>query len=252
MSTLDEQMIQAMVPSLLSELAVELQIPRMEHFCYAERAVQDLWDGLRKRITTVVIPAISQLFLEYLNDIDKLDLYLEDPEQAILEAERSDFQNRVTKAHCAYLQTRVPSLLLKVQDTADLYQSFLIELHQRLETAQDQIGSVLLGGSPFHTLVQIAINSGDTHNKGRSTAVIETDTGSFVYKPHDVRIDRNAQKLVSRLFSDVMKLPKVISCEGYGFCEYISNEPAVTEADAKTYFLQSWRNECSYIDAGKR
>ena len=69
MSTLDEQMIQAMVPSLLSELAIELQIPRTEHFCYTERAVQDLWDGLRKRITTVVIPAISQLFLEYLNDI---------------------------------------------------------------------------------------------------------------------------------------------------------------------------------------
>ena len=236
MSTIDEQMIQAMVPSLLSELAIELQIPRTEHFCYTEHAVQDLWDGLRKRITTVVTPAISQLFLEYLNDIDKLDLYLEDPEQAILEAERSDFQNRVTKAHCAFLQTRLPSLLLKVQETADLYQSFLIELHQRLETAQDEIGSVLLDGSPFHNLVRIAINSGDTHNKGRSTAVIETDTGSFVYKPHDVRIDRNTQELVSRLFSDVMKLPKVISCEGYGFCEYISNEPAVTEADAKTYF----------------
>ena len=46
MSTLDEQMIQAMVPSLLSELAIELQIPRTEHFCYTERAVQDLWDGL--------------------------------------------------------------------------------------------------------------------------------------------------------------------------------------------------------------
>jgi hypothetical protein len=109
-----------MVPSLLSELAVELQIPRTEHFCYAERAVQDLWDGLRKRIATIVTPAISQLFLEYLNDIDKLDLYLEDPEQAILETERNDFQNRVTKAHCAFLQNRVPSLLLKVQETADL------------------------------------------------------------------------------------------------------------------------------------
>jgi len=62
-----------------------------------------------------------------------------------------------------------------------------LEALDRLVKHRDEICDALLAGRRFQTIDDVALSTGDTHNRGRSVTIFRTDAGSLVYKPHDLR-----------------------------------------------------------------
>ncbi len=235
MSEHDERMIHKIVSVLLREDCA-CSVPDTRHFQVTRDAMEDIRAGLHNRILKIAAPSLSSLFLEYLNDKDALDLYLENSGADELREFREAFSHEMTDAGCTALKTRLPALPEYVRKAAAQYNAFIPEMLERADLSYYEICSKLPVGSGFRQLTGVAVDSGDCHNHGRSTAVLTTDGGKIVYKPHDVRIDLRFFELVERFFADVMLSPAVCACDGYGFTEYIQNSPADTPEAAERYF----------------
>ena len=236
MADKDELMIDEIVSHMLRELNYDHGELRAGHFEITRTALEEIHCGLHSRIRKIATPSLSEFFLKYLNEQDLLDLYLEDPKAAELDKAREAFFAGITASGCAPLMTQLPALVDYVERAASQYYAFIRELLQRVDSSYDEICSVLLCRTSFHLLTDVAVDCGDSHNHGRSTAVLSTDSGKFVYKPHDVRIDLKSFELFERFFKDSLRAPAVCACDGYGFTEFIRNEPAHTEDTAKEYF----------------
>ena len=95
------------------------------------------------------------------------------------------------------------------------------ELFSRLGRDRGDISRSLLGTEDFGLVTRISTGAGDLHLHGRSTSVIETQRGRFVYKPRDCGIDRELRELVGRVMPDCLGIPKCLVREGYGWSEYV-------------------------------
>ncbi|MBP5262278.1 MAG: type 2 lantipeptide synthetase LanM family protein [Clostridiales bacterium] len=226
----DEKMIRKASDAICGVLVSDIRLTECTGFVLSRKAEDDIREGFYNRMCNRLAPLISELFIGYLNDEDVLDTYIDDDEADIIDPYREKFLTGISE-----LPDRFPELRSIVKRTADLYYNYVNELITRLGSSRDEISRTLLGGSVFSTVVSIDIDKGDVHNNGRAATIVTTDKGKIVYKPHDVRIDLRSYELIGRFFGDVIQAPRVCSFEGYGFTEFISNAPPVTEEDAKTY-----------------
>lgn len=232
----DERMFETVVSAILRETGCDRPVFQANRFEIGEGAAEDIRSGLLGRVLKIAEPSLSHFFLEYLNEEDTLDLYLENSEAAALGTYREAFVRNMTASGCGKLKARLPSLFLYIQRVAGLYLAFIGEMLERLDSSFDEICSGLLGGAVFRVLTGISADSGDTHHFGRATSVLSTDAGNIVYKPHDIQIDFRSGELIDRFFSDIMRAPRTVVREGYGFTEFIRNEPADTGETAAAYF----------------
>ena len=217
--------------------SIDLKLPALSavNFSISSSCKKDIENGLVRRIAKIITPSLSRLFLEYMNDIDVLDSYIEDSESDSHDVYRNEFLKNMTDNGCEVLIKRVPKLIEMVRRIHAQYGNVIVEFIQRTDSSYDDICSVLLNDS-FSVMTGVTVDSGDAHNNGHTTSIVETDKGKFVYKPHDVRIDLRSYELFNRFFSDIMSAPKVSSFDGYGFTEFVENESSTTEEDAKIYF----------------
>ena len=204
-----------------------------DHFMINEEAKAGIDDGLIGRIRKIMHPALFRMFLEYLNERDMLDPYIDDDNCEELDPLRQSFAETVT---LHVLQQKVPSLVRLIQKTYETYRSVIQEMVQRMDLAYEDICASLLEDNRFRVLTGVKTDSGDVHNYGHTTTVLTTDKGRIVYKPHDVGIDLKSKELIDTFFSDVMQAPAVCSYEGYGFVEFIDSKPADTDKKARQYF----------------
>ncbi|MCR5282971.1 MAG: type 2 lantipeptide synthetase LanM [Lachnospiraceae bacterium] len=123
-----------------------------------------------------------------------------------------------------------------MDQTIRLFFEMLGELFSRIEQCKSEIFATFFDGKPFREICSISPDMGDLHNGGRSTSIIETEIGCFVYKPRDLSIDAAAYSLFKGFFNDFARIPLVLPKDGFGFCEYIRNEPADTEESAELYY----------------
>ena len=233
MSERDTAMEKEIVRQILKELDADGIEVRADLFEISENAEADILEGLYTRISGIMHPALFSLFLQYLNEQDVLDDYLLNDNAAEHDSYRRDFAQSI---HAAELQEKLPALIALAKRSCAQYQTAVREMLERIDASYEDICRNLLAGNRFHVLTHISTDSGDVHNHGRTTSVISCDAGSFVYKPHDVGIDRKSRELIDRFFPDVLKAPAVCDCSGYGFTEFIVNTPAETDADARSYF----------------
>ncbi len=228
-----------MLEQIASDIIRSLHRDRMEtdtvHFAISSPAEEDFRSALTKRVRRIITPSVSRLFLKYLNETDMLDRYLEDPDAEELNSYREAFRAELTASECSELPKRLPALIGMIRNTCDQYYAVISEMLKRMDSCYDEICGILLKDRPFQTLYGFS-DCGDIHNHGRATAILALDTGNVVYKPHDVRIDLKYYELTERFFQDILKAPKVISRDGYGFVEFIENHPAETEEEARQYF----------------
>ena len=126
-------------------------------------------------------------------------------------------------------------LTLRLSDVTD----GIIEMLDRLTAHRDEICGALTGGIRFERIEDIALSAGDTHNRGRSVAVIQTDTGKFVYKPRDMRTDAYIYRLAERFFPDAAGIPECITFgDTFGVSRFIAKRRSEGEENAKLF----WRN----------
>ena len=233
MSERDTAMEKEIVRQLLRELNTDGIEVHADHFEISKTAEADILEGLYTRISGIMHPSLFRMFLQSLNEQDVLDDYLLNDNSKEHDSYRRSFAHSI---HASELQEKLPALISLVKRSCVQYQTAVSEMLARIDASFEDICRNLLAGNPFHALTHISTDSGDVHNRGRTTSVISTDKGRFVYKPHDVGIDRTSFELIGRFFSDVLKAPAVCDCGGYGFTEFIVNTPAETDEDARIYF----------------
>jgi len=123
-----------------------------------------------------------------------------------------------------------------IDDAKERFCGMLRELLCSMNEKSSEISEKLLGGIAIHRIIALQMDLSALHSHQRSVAVIETDAGKFLYKNHDLKIDRCFGEFVSRFFADVIRVPAVVECEGFGFTEFIENTPASLPEKAKRYY----------------
>lgn len=94
------------------------------------------------------------------------------------------------------------------------------------------------------TLESITLNSGDTHNGGKSVMIFNFDKGEkLVYKPHNLYPDEglngiyNYLNAKNTLLEEIYNV-KVISKKEYGWQKFVEREECANERDAEVYFYK--------------
>lgn len=174
-----------------------------------------------------------------------------DPKLATLE-QRAAASGRLlseldaTGGECVF--ARAPLLRGLLERETERFVRAGCELFARLGRDRGDISRSLLGTEDFGLVTRISTGAGDLHLHGRSTSVIETQRGRFVYKPRDCGIDRELRELVGRVMPDCLGIPKCLVREGYGWCEYI--EPGEVSSAAEVgRFYRRFGSACALMQA---
>ena len=231
----DERMIEEMIPALLSSLNCRTELITPKQFDISLQARKEIEAGLVTRIFRIAQPSVFWMFLEYMNTEDTLDAYLENRDCREAEESRARFSAAFIETEFEELKARVPSLSRMIFACRDQYQKVINEMIERLDLDYEKICTTFFP-VPFQTITGIITDAGDVHNNGHSTMVLSFDQGKLVYKPHDVKIDQSSYDLIRRFFWDIMKAPRVLEREDYGYTEFIVNQPADTIDKARQYF----------------
>jgi len=93
-------------------------------------------------------------------------------------------------------------------------------------------------------IIDIHIGKGDTHNDGKSVAIIEFDSEKIVYKPHSLSSHIVFKNIINWINSnDVLKCKlnslKSIDCDNYGWQEFISYAECKENIEVENYYYRS-------------
>ena len=112
-----------------------------------------------------------------------------------------------------------------------------LEMLERITKNREAICAVLTNGRPYEKIEDVEFSRGDTHNYGRSVAVLSTDAGKLVYKPHDMRGDTHIYAIARRFFPEFAGIPRCAAFgDSFGVCEYIEKQRSEGEEAAKTFW----------------
>lgn len=112
------------------------------------------------------------------------------------------------------------------------------EMLEHLIESKSEIATCFFAGRMPSQILDISFDHSDLHNNGKATMILTLDAGKVVYKPRSTRIDEWAYDFIKEFFADVVRLPKVISKDDYGFCEYIENKPITSTEEAGKYYAR--------------
>jgi len=113
---------------------------------------------------------------------------------------------------------------------------YLDEMEARIEENRAEISRVFFHDEDFGQITGLSNENADLHRHGRCMAIVQTEKGPFLYRPRDVRFDVFYEKTVRNFFSEFTRAPRCISCDGYGFSEFIPAAPVENESGIAHYF----------------
>lgn len=115
------------------------------------------------------------------------------------------------------------------------------EFLNRLNADLGHVRKWLLGASSATPVAEITNNISDRHNFGRSVCIVRFEDGTkVVYKPRCVLVDKAWHDLVCWLNANappcLLKAPKVVVRDGYGWCEFMEmSEPLAAEGASRFF-----------------
>ncbi len=118
-----------------------------------------------------------------------------------------------------------------------------LELLVRLRRDRDAIATAL-GASPLGELSGAMPGLSDRHDGGRRVAILTFTSGrSVVYKPRDMGLERAFQEfqawLTSRSSGSLPRPLRVLEREGYGWAEFVDQEPFHDRQQVADYFRRA-------------
>ena len=136
-----------------------------------------------------------------------------------------------------------PVLLRLVATTTRQWLTTSSEFLNRLDGDLERIRHNILHRDADSQVIHVQGGLSDPHRGGRAVLRIEFDDGSSVmYKPRDLRLDVAWQSLVERLNREgpiELRTPEAISCEGYGWTEFIEHTGCDSEQDCQRFFRRA-------------
>jgi type 2 lantibiotic biosynthesis protein LanM len=116
-----------------------------------------------------------------------------------------------------------------------------VELLERFNADRGLIVARLLGGVDPGPLVDVHTGSGDSHQRGRSVAILRFANGrKVVYKPRPLDLHRHFGGLVSWLNTKVLGLNlrtvDSLNRDGYGWLEFVEHRPCAQIAEVDRFY----------------
>lgn len=125
------------------------------------------------------------------------------------------------------------------------WKNFLLEFFHRLQNDILEIQSFFFEGCPLH-LRHVSMDFSDEHDEGRTVCKVEFDHFTLFYKPKDISIEKNFNRLLFEIqehgFSIPLKNLKVLAKEGYGWVEFIPHRSCTSSEEVKNFYIRSGIN----------
>lgn len=147
------------------------------------------------------------------------------------------FAEKISKQGSDFLDKDYPLLKKKILTVSDLFVKFFNEMIGRIRDNKSEISDKLLGGVEFKEITSFSGDGADVHNDGKTSIIVNTDAGKFLYKPHDCKTDVVFRKIRNKHFEDIIRVPEILYVnEEFSFIEYMTNTVASTEKEAARYY----------------
>lgn len=120
----------------------------------------------------------------------------------------------------------------------------LKELLENTYKELDKINDIFFKDDNVKCIAKISMDKGDTHNEGRTVAIIEFDNGErIVYKPRRLEIEVAYNKYIEWLDTNLnddkrLKMTKVYYNDKVGWMEFVNNNSCNDEDDVKEYYYK--------------
>ena len=138
----------------------------------------------------------------------------------------------------ASLRAGLPFVREYVQAIAANCTGAISELIRRLVRMQGEVSAQLLGERHITRVMGISARGADPHRHGRMVLRIDTDAGSFFYKPHECSLDGLYDEIAGCLFARSCRAAQVVPGDGFAFVECLLPEEPTGEEGLRAY----WRN----------
>ena len=98
-------------------------------------------------------------------------------------------------------------------------------------------------GITIGSIIDISIGQGDTHNGGKTVAIIYFDTCKLLYKPHSLKADTIFAEMVKWINDDAnliypLKTVNTVSMDDRGWQEYVEHLPCKSEKEVHSYYYK--------------
>jgi type 2 lantibiotic biosynthesis protein LanM len=145
------------------------------------------------------------------------------------------------RSNLAALLAEYPVLArLLAQATSHAVDSWL-ELLRRFIADRSTIVAELFGGADPGRLVEVSTGRGDTHQRGRSVAVLRFEEGGrLVYKPRPLAVHvhfNDCLDWLNRIVTDLeLRRLAVLDRDDYGWVEFAGHHPCDDRSDLERYY----------------
>lgn len=195
-------------------------------------AVASLADSLAERLMSISIKA----FLFEMHRLKIEDMLVGDtPEDRFKDFLSKAGQNESV----ANLYRKYPVLARKLKIASERYIEYVIEMGSNISSSWHDICSEL-GVEEKSMICEISISNGDIHGRGRTVAILRLGKKKLVYKPRDLRVEKNFRRIVdffsqSEGFLD-LRIPDTIYRDDHAFVEFVEHRSCCDENAVKGYY----------------
>ncbi|MCW6086522.1 MULTISPECIES: type 2 lanthipeptide synthetase LanM [Clostridium] len=146
------------------------------------------------------------------------------------------------KSFITYLYQEYPELKSLLEQKITQTALYVCEIMNNFE--KDKLELQKNFQKNFEKIIDIHLGKGDTHNGGKSVAIIESNCGKIVYKPHNLSPDIVFENIISWVnLKNILKCKlnslKVIDYDNYGWQEFVRYEECENYIEVQNYYYRS-------------
>ncbi|MES5888392.1 MULTISPECIES: type 2 lanthipeptide synthetase LanM [unclassified Bacillus cereus group] len=200
-------------------------------------------ENLKKNILSTVADRISRIGLKVLiteiNMARTGDLLSGENEKERYDSFMNDFLQ--DKEYILSLFNSYPVMIRLMVETIHSTVDAMFEIVYHYTEDRDQL--IELFGKDFNTLTSIDLEAGDTHQNGRTVAMLNfNNKGKLVYKPRSLKTDELFNELLTWInkkgFKKPLKNLTVLNRDEYGYQEFITGSECNTSQEVENFYYR--------------
>ncbi|WP_235030356.1 type 2 lanthipeptide synthetase LanM family protein [Nonomuraea solani] len=102
--------------------------------------------------------------------------------------------------------------------------------------AEDRSLLATLPGAPSGALERVEFGAGDSHRGGQTVVVLHGEDGRVIYKPRSLAVDAVLADLLTHLGVSTMRVPAVVTRQGYGWAEHIGHRHCADDGELRAFY----------------
>lgn len=150
---------------------------------------------------------------------------------------------KMQSGHFAEILQQYPVLLRLIATTVRQWIESSAEFTRRLVSDLPMLRHELAPDAVLSRVSNLDLRASDLHNFGRSVCIITFESSRVVYKPRELSAEIGWNKLISMLNNSAppfsLRTYRVVSLDGYGWCEYVHHCDTQTPEELSRFFRRA-------------